>query len=176
MTQHRTAAWNVIVSLFWLRIVKTNATSSSNIEGFGGIPGPEAYQNKKWIRPTSTLAPYKFTSKKEKFSRLERLYQTPKSKASLSKVQALKFILQIAASKQENCVFPNSNLQILSSKSNLRSSFANLFNFMFSKTCWKSPKLYKEILAHFLKMSLARWFWAFFFFCEKKGKKKCFAS
>ena len=46
MTQHRTAAWNVIVSLFWLRIVKTDATSSSNIEGFGGIPGPEAYQIK----------------------------------------------------------------------------------------------------------------------------------
>ena len=77
-----------------------------------------------------------------------------------------KFILQIAASKQENCVFPNSNLQILSSKSNLRSSFTNLFNFKFSKTCWKSPKLYKRSLTHFQKMSLARWFWAFFF--EKK--------
>ena len=25
--------------------------------GFGRIPGPEAYQMKKWIRPTSTLAP-----------------------------------------------------------------------------------------------------------------------
>ena len=105
---------------------------------------------------------------KVKFSRLERLYQTPKIKASLSKVQALKFILQIAASKLENCVFPNSNLQILSSKSNLRSSFANLFNFKFSKTCWKSPKLNKGILAHFEKMSLARWFWAFFFFWKKR--------
>ena len=41
----------------------------------GGIPRPEAYQI-KMIRPTSTLAPYKFTSKKGKFSRLERLYQT----------------------------------------------------------------------------------------------------
>ena len=59
---------------------------------------------------------------------------------------------------------------------NLRSSFANLFNFKFSQTCWKSPKLYKGILAHFEKMSLARWFWAFFFFSKKKGKKKCFAS
>ena len=167
MTQHRTAAWNVIVSLFWLRIVKTDATSSSNIEGFGGIPGPEAYQI-KMIRPTSTLAPYKFTSKKGKFSRLERLYQTRKLKLVFSKVQALKFILQVAASKVGNCVFPNSNLQILSSKSNLRSSFANLFNFKFSKTCWKSPKLNKGILAHFEKMSLARWFWAFFFFWKKR--------
>ena len=41
----------------------------------------------------------------------------------------------------QNCVFPNFNLQILSSKSNLRSSFTDLFNFKFSKTCWKSPKL-----------------------------------
>ena len=138
-----------------------------NIEGFGGIPGPEAYQNKKWIRPTSTLAPYKFTSKSEVFPTWAPL-PNPKIKTSLSKVQALKFILQIAASKLENCVFPNSNLQILSSKSNLRSSFANLFNFKFSKTCWKSPKLYKGILAHFEKMSLARWFWAFFFFWKKK--------
>ena len=67
----------------------------------------------------------------------------------------------------QNCVFPNFNLQILSSKSNLRSSFTNLFNFKFSKTCWKSPKLYKRSLTHFQKMSLARWFWAFFLF-EKK--------
>eukprot|EP00493_Phyllostaurus_siculus_P020281 UN20606 len=64
------------------------------------------------IHPTSTLAPYKFTSKKGKFSRLERLYQTQNEKASLSKVQDLKFILQIAASKLGNCVFPNFNLQI----------------------------------------------------------------
>ena len=172
MTQHRTAAWNVIVSLFWLRIVKTNATSSSNIEGFGGIPGPEAYQI-KMIRPTSTLAPYKFTSKKGEVFTTWAPLPNPKIKTSLSKVQALKFILQVAASKVGNCVFPNSNLQILSSKSNLRSSFVNLLNFKFSKTCWKSPKLNKGILAHFVKMSLARWFWAFFFFFEKKG---CFAS
>ena len=157
----------VLSSHYLLRIVKTNATSSSNIEGFGGIPGPEAYQNKKWIRPTSTLAPYKFTSKSEVFPTWAPL-PNPKIKASLSKVQALKFILQNAASKVGNCIFPNSNLQILSSKSNLRSSFANLFNFKFSKTCWKSPKLNKGILAHFEKMSLARWFWAFFFFWKKR--------
>ena len=71
VTQHRTAAWNVIVSLFWLRIVKTNATSSSNIEGFGGIPGPEAYQIKneyaqrRRLRRINSLA-------KVKFSRIER--------------------------------------------------------------------------------------------------------
>ena len=134
----------------------------------GGIPGPEAYQI-KMIRPTSTLAPYKFTSKKGEVFTTWAPLPNPKIKRSLSKVQALKFILQVAASKVGNCVFPNSNLQILSSKSNLRSSFANLFNFKFSKTCWKSPKLNKGILAHFEKMSLARWFWAFFFFLKKKG-------
>eukprot|EP00493_Phyllostaurus_siculus_P014215 UN14432 len=58
----------------------------------------------------------------------------------------------------QSCIFPNFNLQILSSKSNPRSSFANLFNFKFSKTCWKSLKLYKRSLTHFEKMSLAIWF------------------
>ena len=70
-----------------------------------------------------------------KFSRLERLYQTPKKwKLAFQKYKLsnsfFKMQLQI-------CVFPNFNLQIVSSKSNLRSPFANLFNFKFSKTCWK---------------------------------------
>ena len=46
-------------------------------------------------------------------------------------------------------------------------------------TCWKSPKLYKRSLTHFQKMSLARWFWAFFFkvFCLVKwGKTNAFSS
>ena len=101
----------------------------------------------------------------------------PKIKASLSKVQALKFILQIAASKQKTAFFRTPIFKFYLLSPNLRSSFANLFNFKFSKTCWKSPKLYKGTLAHLKKkMSLARWFWAFFFFSKKKGKKKCFAS
>ena len=136
---------------------------SVSIFGFGG-----------WL--SVSLDTDKFRSKKGEVFTTWAPLPNPKIKTSLSKVQALKFILQVAASKVGNCVFPNSNLQILSSKSNLRSSFANLFNFKFSKTCWKSPKLYKRILAHFEKMSLARWFWAFFFFSKKKGKKKCFAS
>ena len=45
------------------------------IEGFGGIPGPEAYQIKNEYaqrrRRINSLP-------KVKFSRLERLYQTPK--------------------------------------------------------------------------------------------------
>ena len=106
--------------------------------------------------------------KRGSFHDLSASTKPKNEKASLSKAQALKFILQIAASKLENCVFPNSNLQIVSSKSNLRSSFANLFNFKFSKTCWKTPKSNKGILAHFERMSLARWFWAFFFFWKKK--------
>ena len=100
-----------------------------------------------------------------KFSRLERLYQTPKKwKLAFQKYKLSNSFFKM---QLQNCVFPNFNLQILSSKSNLRSSFTNLFNFKFSKTCWKSPKLYKRSLTHFQKMSLARWFWAFFFF-EKK--------
>ena len=109
--------------------------------------------------------------KRGSFHDLSASTKPPKIKASLSKVQALKFILQVAASKVGNCVFPSPNLQILSSTSNLRSSFANLFNFKFSKTCWKIPKLYEGILAHFKKMSLARWFWAFFFFSKKREKR-----
>ena len=56
----------------------------------------------------------------------------------------------------------NFYLRILSSNFNLRACFVKLFNFKLSKTCWKSPKLNKRILAHFEKMSLACWFWAFF--------------
>ena len=52
---------------------------------------------------------------------------------------------------QTTAFFPNFNLQILSSKSNLRSSFTNLFNFKFSKTCWKIPKWYKRSLTSFSK-------------------------
>ena len=104
---------------------------------------------------------------KVKFSRLERLYQTPKNdKASLSKVQALNSFFKL---QLHNCVFPNFNLQIQSSKSNLRSSFANLFNFKFSKTCWKSPKLYKRILAHFEKNGFGALILSvFLFFVEKE--------
>ena len=50
------------------------------------------------------------------------------------------------------------HVQILSSNFYLRASFAKLFNFKLSKNCWNNPKLYKRILAHFEKMSLARWF------------------
>ena len=118
------------------------------------------------IRPTSTLATYINSLPKAKFSRLERLYQTPKKwKLAFQKYKLSNSFFKM---QLQNCVFPNFNLQILSSKSNLRSSFTNLFNFKFSKTCWKSPKLYKRSLTHFQKMSLARWFWAFFF-VEKKN-------
>ena len=109
--------------------------------------------------------------KRRSFHDLSASTKPQKIKASLSKVQALKFILQIAASKLENCVFRIPIFKFYFLSPNLRSSFANLFNFKFSKPCWKSPKLYTWILAHFEKMSLARWFSAFFFF----WKKRCFA-
>ena len=95
---------------------------------------------------------------KVKFSWLERLYQTPK-KWQLA-FQKYKLSNSFFKMQLQNCVFPNFNLQILSSKSNLRSSFTNLFNFKFSKTCWKSPKLYKKCLTNFEEMRLA----AFVFF------------
>ena len=70
------------------------------IEGFGGIQGPEAYQKQKMNTPNVDACAVINSLPKVKFSRLERLYQTPKKiNASLSKVQALKFILQITASK-----------------------------------------------------------------------------
>ena len=86
-------------------------------------------------------------------------------KASLSK--STSFQIHSSKCSFKTAFVPNFNLQILSSKSNLRSSFTNLFNFKFSKTCWKSPKLYKRSLTHFQKMSLARWFWASFFLKKK---------
>ena len=55
--QHRNAAWRCVVSLSLLRIVKKMLHLLPNIDGFGWIPGPGAYQMKKWIRPTSTIAP-----------------------------------------------------------------------------------------------------------------------
>ena len=122
---------------------------------------------KKWIRPTSTLAPWnKFHFQKWSFPDLSASTK-PQRKWKLA-FQKYKLSNSFFKMQLQNCVFPNFNLQILSSKSNLRSSFANLFNFKFSKTCWKSPKLNKGILAHFEKMSLARWFWAFFFFWKKR--------
>ena len=135
-----------------------------NIEGFGGIPGPEAYQIKNEYAQRRRLRRINWLPK-VKFSRLERLYQNPKKwKLAFQKCKLSNSFFKM---QLQNCVYPNFNLQILSSKSNLRSSFTNLFNFKFSKTCWKSPKLYKRSLTHFEKMSLARWFWAFFFFWKK---------
>ena len=79
------------------------------------------------IRPTSTLAPYKFISISEVLP-TEAPLPNPKIQASFPKVQAFKFILRHAVLKLRfsRLLFP---------KSNLHSSFANLFNFKFSKTC-----------------------------------------
>ena len=135
MTQQRTATWRCVVSLSLLRIVKRMLRLLPKIEDFGGIPGPEPYQIKNEYAQRRRLRRINSLPKRGSFHDLSASTKPKNEKASLSKVQALKFILQNAASKVGNCVFPNSNLQILSSKSNLRSSFANLFNFKFSKTC-----------------------------------------
>ena len=136
-----------------------------NIEGFGGIPEPEAYQIKNWIRPTSTLAPYKFTSKSEVFPTWAPL---PTLKFYFVLHQEVQLFLHLLY-QSSNSIF-DSNLQILSSTSifkfylRLQSSrfFRQIVISSYNETCWKSPTLNRRILAFFEKMSLARWFWAFF--------------
>ena len=134
--------------------------------------GSQGLKRTKWKNEYTQrrrLRRNKFTSKGEVFptwALLPNLKEIKRLAFQKCKLQNSFFKLHL-----QKCVFPNFNLRTLSSKSNLRSSFANLFNFKFSKTCWKSPKLYKRSLTHFQKMSLARWFWASFFL-----KKKCFDS
>ena len=129
------------------------------IRGFGGIPGPEAYQIKnEYAQRRRLRRKINSTSKSEVFPTWAPLPNPKEMKASLSK--STSFQIHSSKCSFKTAFVPNFNLQILSSKSNLRSSFTNLFNFKFSKTCWKSPKLYKRSLTHFQKMSLARWFWA----------------
>ena len=143
-----------------------NASSSSKDGGIWWDPRAWSVPNEKMNTPNvEACAVINSTSKSEVFPTWAPLPNPKEMKASLSN-SFLKMQLQ-------NCVFPNFNLQILSSKCNLRSSFINLFNFKFSKTCWKGPKLYKRSLTHFEKMSLARWFWAFFLkvFCLVKWAK-----
>jgi len=91
-----------------------------------------------------------------KFSRLERLYQTPKKwKLAFQKYKLSNLFFKLQLQKLRHIFFfSNFNLQIISSKSNLRYSFANLFNFKFSKTWQKSLKLYKWSLTNFQK-----WVW-----------------
>ena len=78
-----------------LRLQKTTFFSNNGAVIWKG----KVYQMKKWIHPTSTVAPYKFTSKSEDFPTWAPLPNPKEMKASLSKVQAFKFILQNAASK-----------------------------------------------------------------------------
>ena len=126
------------------------------IAGFGAILGTEAYQIKNEYAQRRRLRHIK-SPPKVKFSRLERLSQTPKKwKLAFQKYKLSNSFFKM---QLQNCVFPNFNLQILSSESNLRSSFTNLFNFKFSKTCWKSPKLCKRSLTHSEKKAfcLVKW-------------------
>ena len=80
------------------------------IEGFGWIPGPEAYQMKKnEYAQRRRLRRYEFTSKSEVFPTWAPLPNSKEMKASLSKVQALKFIPQNAASKLDFSKIQSSN-------------------------------------------------------------------
>ena len=79
------------------------------IEGFGGIPGSEAYQIRNEYVQRRRLHRNKFTSKSEVFPTWAPLPNPKEMKASLSKVQALKFILQHAASKLRFSKLQSSN-------------------------------------------------------------------
>ena len=111
------------------------------IEGFGGIPGPEAYQIKNEYAQRRRLRRINSLPKKGEVFTTWAPLPNPKIKASLSKVQAVKFIFQIAASKQENCVFPNSNLQILSSKSKSTLFFCQLVQLQVFKNLSKKSTM-----------------------------------
>ena len=143
-----------------------------NIEGFGGIPGSEAYQNKKMNTPNvDACAVYIHFQKGEVFTTWAPL-PNPTIKASLSKVQALKFILQIAASKQENCVFPNSNLQILSSKSKSPLFFCQLVQLQVFKNLLKKSKIIYMNFGSFWKNEFGALILSVFLFFPKKREKR----
>ena len=109
VTRHRTAAWNVIVSLCLLRIVKKMVHLLPNIDGFGGIPELEAYQIKNEYAQRRRLRHNKFTSKSEVYPTWAPLPNPKEMKASLSKIQSFKFILQNAASKLRVSKLQSSN-------------------------------------------------------------------
>ena len=72
-------------------------------EGLKRTKWKDEYAQRRRLRRINSLS-------KVKFTRLERLYQTPKkSKASLSKVQVSKFILPIATSKLRFSKLQSSN-------------------------------------------------------------------
>ena len=79
------------------------------MEGFGGIPGPEACQMKNEYAQRRRLRRSKFTSKSEVFLTWAHLPNLKEMKASLSKVQALNLILQITASKLRFSKLQSSN-------------------------------------------------------------------
>ena len=110
---------------------------------------------------------------------MKRLLQRKNQKNhSSAEMQTFKFILQNAASKLRFSKLQSSN-SIFWVQSPL--FFYQLVQLKFSKTRWKRPKLYKRSLTHFQKMSLARWFWPFFFWKKsvlprKLSKNKRFSS
>ena len=140
------------------------------IDGFGWIPGPKAYHMKKWIRPTSTLAPYiNSTSKSEVFPTWAPLPNPKEMKASLSKVQAFKFILQNAASKLRLFQTSIFKFYLLSPISALLLPTCSTSSFQ--KLVEKVRNYIKEVWLIFKKWVWRVDFERFFF-----PPKKCFAS
>ena len=79
------------------------------IEWFGGISGPEACQIKMNTPNVDACAVINSTSKSDVFSSWAPLPNPKRMKTSLSKAQALKFILQNAASKLRLSKLQSSN-------------------------------------------------------------------
>ena len=148
--QHRTAAWRCVVSLSLFRIVKKNASSSSKYRRFWWDPRARSVHNKKWIRPTSTVAPYTFPFKSEVFPTWAPLQNPKQMKARLSKVF---FKLQL-----QNCVFPIFTFYLLSPISALLLPTSSTSSFQ--KLVEKVQNYIKEVW-----LILKKWVWCVDFEC-----------
>ena len=166
MTQHRTAARRVFVSLScfayhkMLRLLPNwRLVGSQGLKRIKNTPDVDACAEIHFQMKIPDLGASTNSKQSSLFFKFNLQPAFFKLLSSISNLQTVlfKFYLQTALFEFY--------LQIQSP----RTSFAKLFNFKLWKTCWNNPKLYKRILAHFEKMSSARWFWAFF-------EKKVFAS
>ena len=136
------------------------------IEGLGGIPGPEAYQIKnEYAQRRRLRRKINSTSKSEVFPTWAPLPNLKEMKASLSKIQAFKFILQNAASKMRFSKLQSSN-SIFKVQSPL--FFYQLVQLQVFKTLLKKVRNYmKEVWLIFKK-----WVWRVDFerfFLKKKN-------
>ena len=121
MTQHRTAARRVIVSLSCFAYHKILRLLP--ISKVGGIPGPEAYHKKNAQRRR-----LRRNSLPNEDFRLERLYQHKKARFSSNWIFKLHSAYSILKARSLNFTFKQFSSNSIFNF-NLRASFAKLFNF-----------------------------------------------